>query len=115
MPALSPRDTQTDTRFLLANERTLLAWVRTSLALVAAGVGVHQFGTKVAGNTAIAVLLLLAGITSAATGTVRFRAADRAIRAGVLPPQGRMPTLLAVTVSLIAAVVLVAIVVDALG
>jgi putative membrane protein len=114
MPAPSPRDTQTDTRFLLANERTLLAWVRTSLALVAAGVGVHQFGTKVAGNTGIAILLLLAGIASAVTGTVRFRAADRAIRAGVLPPQGRTPTVLATVVSVIAVVVLIAVVVDAL-
>ncbi len=115
VPAPGPTDAPTDARFLLANERTLLAWVRTSLALVAAGVGVHQFGTKVAGNTAIAVLLLLAGVTSAVTGTVRFRAADRAIRAGLLPPPGRTPTLLAIAVSVIAAVLLVSVVVDALG
>ena len=31
-----------DARFLLANERTLLAWVRTSLTLLAAGVGTLQ-------------------------------------------------------------------------
>lgn len=115
MPAPPPPDAPTDTRFLLANERTLLAWVRTSLTLVAAGVGVHQFGTRVAGNTTIAVLLLLAGVASAVTGTVRFRAADRAIRAGVVPPPGRTPAVLAVAVSVIAVAVLVAVVVDALG
>jgi putative membrane protein len=112
--APSPRDAQTDTRFLLANERTLLAWVRTALALVAAGVGVHQFGTRVAGNSSIAIFLLLSGIASAVTGAVRFRSADRAIRAGVVPPQGRTPIVLAGAVSVIASVVLVAVVVDLL-
>jgi putative membrane protein len=108
-------DVQTDTRFLLANERTLLAWVRTSLALVATGVGVQQFGTKIAGNTAIAVLLLLAGVASGLAGTVRFLSADRAIRAGRVPPQGRTPTALAAAITCIALVMLVAVVVDALG
>jgi putative membrane protein len=32
-----------DYRFTLANERTFLAWVRTSLAMIAAGVAVVQF------------------------------------------------------------------------
>jgi putative membrane protein len=108
-------DAQTDTRFLLANERTLLAWIRTALALVATGVGVHQFGTRVAGNTAIAILLLLAGVASGVTGTIRFRAADRAIRSGRVPPQGRTPTVLAAAITLIGVLMLVAVVVDDLG
>jgi putative membrane protein len=108
-------DVQTDTRFLLANERTLLAWLRTSLTLVAGGVGVHQFGTKVAGSTSIAILLLLTGIVSMSAGTYRFHAADRAIRAGRLPPGGRAPTVLAVAVTLIAVTVLVAVLIDAAG
>lgn len=33
-----------DPRFTLANERTLLAWVRTSLGFVAAGLAVYAFG-----------------------------------------------------------------------
>lgn len=32
-----------DYRFTLANERTFLAWVRTALAMMAAGVAVVQF------------------------------------------------------------------------
>ena len=108
-------EVQTDTRFLLANERTLLAWVRTALALVATGVGVYQFGTKVAGNTGIAILLLLAGVASGVTGTARFLAADRAIRAGRVPPQGRTPTVLAAAITVVGALLLVSVVVDALG
>ena len=36
---------QADYRFLLANERTFLAWVRTALSLQIAGLGVLQFLT----------------------------------------------------------------------
>ncbi|SKW02462.1 inner membrane protein yidH [Mycobacteroides abscessus subsp. abscessus] len=35
--------TEPDYRFTLANERTYLAWVRTSLALIASGVALMQF------------------------------------------------------------------------
>ena len=38
----SSADLDVDARFLLADERTLLAWVRTSLTLLAAGVGTLQ-------------------------------------------------------------------------
>jgi inner membrane protein YidH len=33
-----------DPRFTLANERTFLAWVRTSLAMLAGGVALHSLG-----------------------------------------------------------------------
>jgi putative membrane protein len=32
-----------DYRFTLANERTMLAWIRTSLALLAGGIAISQF------------------------------------------------------------------------
>ena len=38
-----------DARFLLANERTLLAYVRTALTLQAGGIGVLQFVTRIGG------------------------------------------------------------------
>jgi len=75
-------------RFLLANERTLLAWVRTGLTLIAGGVAVafiatdSKYGT-VAGLGAIAFGGLLALI-----GYIRYHMADAAIRAGKLPPTG---------------------------
>lgn len=36
-----------DPRFTLANERTFLAWIRTSLALLAAGVALDSFVSEI--------------------------------------------------------------------
>ena len=95
-----------DARFLLANERTLLAWVRTALTLLAAGFAVQQLASG-RGSTALAVLLLLTGAAAAVAGGVRNRAADRAIRAGALPPAGRSPYALVVVVALLGVLALV--------
>lgn len=45
-----------DYRFSLANERTFLAWIRTSIALLASGVVLEQFATRI-GPPGIAVAL----------------------------------------------------------
>lgn len=81
-------DLDVDIRFLLANERTLLAWVRTGLTLIAGGVAVAfiapdtKYGT-IAGLGAIAFGGMLALI-----GYIRYNVADAAIRAGKLPATG---------------------------
>jgi putative membrane protein len=36
-----------DYRFSLANERTFLAWIRTALALLAGGMLLFQYGTRI--------------------------------------------------------------------
>ncbi len=73
-----------DYRYLFANERTFLAYVRTALALQVAGLGALQFLTQ--GHDLIRLVL---GITLVITGSVtgvtalrRLRANERAIRAG---------------------------------
>jgi putative membrane protein len=103
-----PREPDIDARFLLANERTVLAWTRTALTLVAGGVGIDQFG-DVTGKTALAALLLVCGAGAAIVGAFRYQAADRAIRRGDLPPRGQAPVIVAVGVAFVAAVLLVAI------
>lgn len=97
-----------DIRFLLANERTLLAWVRTGLTLIAGGVAVafisadSKYGT-IAGLGAIAFGGLLSLI-----GYARYRVADAAIRAGKLPATGVGGLLVVVGVVLFATVLLLA-------
>jgi putative membrane protein len=74
---------QVDYRFLLANERTFLAWIRTALGIIAGGVALDQFvhveaDTSVIGPLAIVTILL--GVVVAVTGTVRWSRADTVMR-----------------------------------
>ena len=82
-----------DVRFLLANERTLLAWIRTGLALQAGGFALAHFSDGGAGSEVAGILAILFGGFMALIGYSRFRAADKAIRSGNLPRQGVGPTL----------------------
>ena len=93
-----------DARFLLANERTLLAWRRTALTLQAGGIGLLQFGIQVRARAPIGVSLLLLGAAAGMVGWRRYRDADRALRAGRLPPQGGAPELMALAVAALASV-----------
>ena len=74
-----------DYRFLLANERTFLAWIRTALGLVAGGVALDQFVRVDQGEgfvVAMALLTIGAGALLAIVGTVRWVRIDAAMRAG---------------------------------
>ena len=88
-----------DYRFTLANERTLLAWLRTGLALVAGGVAVAEFAPDLGvgwGSAAIAVGLVLTGLGAAVGGYVRWRRNEEAITADrPLPPSRVLPALVA--------------------
>lgn len=76
----------------LAAERTYLAYLRTGLALTAAGVAVAgafpQAGALLL-RRVIGLVLVLAGAAVAYAGRRRFQAVDRAMRRGEpLPPTG---------------------------
>jgi putative membrane protein len=83
-----------DARFLLANERTLLAWLRTALALMAGGVALVQLAYDRPPLQAVGVGLLILGSIGGLIGYVRFRATGRAIRSGQLPTPGHGPALM---------------------
>lgn len=74
-----------DVRFLLANERTLLAWVRTGLTIQAAGYAITHFSGGTISGIMTGVSAMIAGGLLALIGYRRFVAADKAIRNHQLP------------------------------
>ena len=73
-----------DYRFSLANERTLLAWLRTALALVAGGVAMTQFVPELgfpAGGPLVSIGLLVSGGATALAGHRRYVRNEQAIAA----------------------------------
>lgn len=95
----TPEQLDVDVRFLLANERTLLAWVRTALAIEAGGLALMQFADI---HKTLGCLVLIAGAIVAVIGYNRYRAADQAIRQGRLPRTGVGPALEVVMVVVLA-------------
>jgi putative membrane protein len=86
-------DREPDYRFTLANERTFLAWIRTALGLLAAGVAVRQLVPPfdVPGATAVLAVGCVALAAVLAAGSYpRWRRVQRAIRAGAPLPGSRM-------------------------
>jgi putative membrane protein len=100
-----------DIRFLLANERTLLAWIRTSIALQAGGLALAHFSSNVVTQRVLSILIVGLGGWMAYTGYSRFKAADQAIRDEQLPSIGHAPLLQAASVIFIAIVLIVGILV----
>jgi putative membrane protein len=103
-----------DYRFSLANERTFLAWCRTSLALLAAGVGVVYLPASSVlpnGRKLLGLLLVILGGFAAGSSYARWRANRNAIARGApLPRSNSMPIVAAglVAVAAVALVVVIA-------
>ncbi len=88
-----------DPRFTFANERTFLAWVRTALGFVAAGVALAAVG-RLGGGLALearvaALLLVVAGLVSGVGALTRWVRNERALRLD--EPLPASPLLLVVT------------------
>src|SRR5262247_4222047 len=104
-----------DVRFTLANERTFLAWNRTALALVVAGLGIVQllppFPGVPWGRHVLGVPLIVLGAGVSVTAYVEWRRTQAALRHGAPLPRSVLPQLLAGTITgvavLAAAVLLV--------
>jgi putative membrane protein len=98
---LRAEGTEPDPRFSLANERTFLAYLRTALALLAAGAGVLKvevFAARAA-NLALGLGLVLLGAAVSGMSYRRWRAVEVAMRRQQPLPYSPGPLLLAIALT----------------
>ncbi|MEI4274022.1 DUF202 domain-containing protein [Klenkia sp. LSe6-5] len=97
------RGEEPDPRFSLANERTFLAWMRTSLALLAAGVALEALDLPIAEGIrlASALLLVVLGLLAPVQAWLGWVATERAMRESRPLPSPRLglPTAIGVAVA----------------
>lgn len=98
-----------DPRFTLANERTFLAWIRTSLALIASGVAVDAFITSLDSVTQrlVAATLVALGTACATSAFGRWMRTERALRHGRPLPGPRFAAVIGVVLGMLGVVVTV--------
>lgn len=105
-PGTTPGDeegTEPDPRFTFANERTFLAWSRTALALVVAGLGIVQllppFPGVPIGRHVLGVPLIVLGAVLAVVAYAEWVSNQRALRRGEPLPRSVMPWVLTATIA----------------
>ena len=111
-PEWRQQGTTPDYRFSLANERTFLAWLRTSLALLAGAVGLDQLTPNIAPaplRIALCVVLAVVGGALTILAYRRWSRSEQAMRHGRELPYSRV--LLGMTAVVAAAGLTVAILV----
>ena len=105
-PGAPDGGTDPDARFTLANERTFLAWNRTALALVVAGLGIVQllppFPGVPWGRRVLGVPLIALGAVVSVTAYREWRRNQAALRHGQPLPRSVLPRILAATITAVA-------------
>ncbi|MQA33157.1 YidH family protein [Modestobacter roseus] len=101
-----------DPRFSLANERTFLAWMRTSLALLAAGVALEALDLPIAEGVrlASALVFIVLGLLAPVQAWLGWVATERAMRQSRPLPSPRLGLLTAVGVTVAGLLVLIGLV-----
>jgi putative membrane protein len=121
LPVAVARDTggtEPDPRFTFANERTFLAWSRTALALVVAGLGIVQllppFPRVPAGRHLLGIPLIVLGAVLAVAAYAEWVRSQHAMRRGDPLPTSVLPWILAATITAVAIIAAVVLLISAL-
>jgi putative membrane protein len=121
-PATSSRDgdgTEPDARYTFANERTFLAWSRTSLALVVGGLAIAQllppFPGIPWGRHVIGTPLILLGCAVSVISYLEWKTSQRALRHREPLPRSRLPQILAIAITVIGLIAAVLALLSAVG
>jgi len=96
-----------DYRFSLANERTFLAWIRTSLAFLAAAIGLDQLAPNLATpavRESVSLALCLFAALLACYAYLRWAANEKAMRANVDLPYTKVLSLVSIFMTVVACV-----------
>ena len=116
--AAVPAETEPDARFTFANERTFLAWSRTALALIVGGLAIVQllppFPAVPWGRHVLGVPLIVLGAVIAAAGYAEWARNQHALRRGAPLPRSLLPQVLAGTITGVAVIAAVVLLVSAL-
>jgi putative membrane protein len=106
-PPADPPPSRIDVRFSYANERTFLAWNRTALALVTAGLAITQllppFNVP-GGRRMIGMPLIILGIVVAIASLWQWRRNEDAMHADEPLPSSPLPMIIAVVIGISATV-----------
>lgn len=103
-PGSRPGDADLDYRFTLANERTFLSWIRTSLALNAAGLAAIQLLPELAvpyARELLGVGLVGVGTLLSTLSFKRWLDVEQAMREQRPIPPSWLPSLVAATVGIL--------------
>src|SRR3954447_14101191 len=106
MPAPEP-SRQADVQLSFANERTFLAWERTALGLITAGLAITQLLPPFdmpGGRRLIGLPLIALGILIAAVSYRGWQANERAMGEGTPLPSSPLPLIVAIVVGVVAVV-----------
>lgn len=98
-PAWRREGGEPDYRFSLANERTFLAWIRTALAALAAGMLLDQMATRVEPRFLVVMVALALCVLAAGLGMVAYRKwrdNEQAMRHSKALPHSRVLSILSV-------------------
>jgi putative membrane protein len=109
-------DDRVDPRYQLANERTLLAWLRTTLGLLAGAVASASPVTRLSDGVrfGLGLLLVAAAAVTASIGWHRYRAVDLAMSAGTELPDSRSVRWVGVAVGATIVAVAIAVIAETL-
>lgn len=107
-----------DPRFSFANERTFLAWMRTSLGLITAGLAITQLLPPFdmpGGRRLIGLPLIAMGTVIAVVSLFNWKANERAMRSGRPLPRSPLPRVTAVVVTIVAVIGAILVIVEGKG
>ncbi len=108
-----------DARYTFANERTFLAWTRTALAFIVAGLAIVQllppFPGVPWGRHVLGVPLIVIGAVITTVSYSQWVRSQRALRRGEPLPRSLLPLILVITITAIAVIAAVVVLLSALG